>query len=99
MFFILLQNFLSFSRKSEFRISDIQIAQQEIYIILNNLGNKNSLVMLFGQFMSRYKRKKFIYKKTSKTATWKLVRGSFVIAKNSAQPLLENEIVEPTCLY
>ena len=32
------------------------------YILLNNLGNKHSLLMKFGQFVSYYKRQKIIKK-------------------------------------
>ena len=32
------------------------------YILLINLGSKHSLLMKFGQFMSYYKRKKFVKK-------------------------------------
>ena len=46
--------------------------------------------MKFGQFMWYCKRKK-ISKNSTKIATWKLVPGPFVFAKNEAQPLLENE--------
>ena len=51
------------------------------HIVLNNLGGKYSLVMKFAQFMSYRKRKNF-NKNSTKTATWKLVPGSFVFAKN-----------------
>ena len=50
------------------------------YISLNNLESKHSLLMRFGQFMSHYKRKSFT--NSAKTATWKLVSGPFVFAKN-----------------
>ena len=46
--------------------------------------------MKFGQFMS-YSKEKILSKNSRKTATWKLVPGPFVFAKNYAQPLLENE--------
>ena len=54
--------------------------------------------MKFGQFMSYYKRK-LKKKNSTKTDTLKLVPGSFVSAKNQAQPILENETFEATCLY
>ena len=50
-------------------------------MLLNNLGSKHSLLMKFGQFMSYYKRKKFI-KKLGKTGTWKLVPDPFVFTKS-----------------
>ena len=42
---------------------------------------------------------KFVSKNYIKTATWNIVPGPFVFAKNYAQPLLENDIFEATCLY
>ena len=51
--------------------------------------------MKFDQFISYYKRKNFI----KKIATWKLVPGPFMFAKNEAQTLLENEIFEASYLH
>ena len=39
-------------------------------------------------------KEKISLKHSTKTATWKIVPGPFVFAKNQAQPLLENEIFE-----
>ena len=53
----------------------------------------NSLVMKFGQFMYYFERKYFtknLYKKVAQ----KLVSGPFLLVKNEAQPLLENEILK-----
>ena len=70
MFFISLHKFFLFSRKSNFRILDIQISRrhhmplsikQEIHL-LKKLRSKHNLLMKFGQFMSYYKRKKIIGK-------------------------------------
>ena len=68
MFFISLQKLLSFSRKSGFRILDIQISwrhqmpnHKTKYILLNNLRSKHILLMKFGQFVLYYKTK--IYQK------------------------------------
>ena len=63
----LLQNLLSFSRKSKFGNLDIQISCvikrlsiKKKHILLNNVGIKQSLLMKFGHFISYYKRKNFI---------------------------------------
>ena len=40
--------------------------------------------MKFGHFLSYYKKKKKNYQKGYQNATWKLVPGPFVFAKNSA---------------
>ena len=64
VFFFSLQKFFSFSRKSKFRILDIQISW--LYQIPTYLWSKHSLLTKFGQFMSNYKIKNFIknfYKK------------------------------------
>ena len=44
-------------------------------------------------------KEKVLSKISTKTATWKLVSGPFLFAKNQVQPLLENQIFEATCLY
>ena len=69
--FISLQKLFPFSRKSMFRILDIQISW------CHDLGSKHSLLMKFGQFISHYKRKNFIKKfykncdmKTSSRPFW-----------------------------
>ena len=43
-------------------------AEKKKYILLNNLGNKHTLLMRFGQFMSYYERKK-LSKNSTKAAT------------------------------
>ena len=68
------------------------------YIFLNNLQSKHSLLMKFGQFISNYNRKN-LSKNSTKIATYKLVPGPFVIAKTSAELLLENEIFEASYIY
>ena len=67
---ISLQKLFSFSRKSTkiLKFHDVIkcLSIKKIYIILNNLGSKHSLLMKFGQFISCYKRMKIIkefYKK------------------------------------
>ena len=63
MFFILLQKVLSFSRKSKFKILDIQISCHQMpkhetrntFILLDALGSKHSFLMKFGQFMLYHK--------------------------------------------
>ena len=57
MFFIPLQKLFSFSRKSNFRISDIQIPWRH-QMPKHNLGSKYGPLMKFGQFMPYCKRKK-----------------------------------------
>ena len=54
--------------------------------------------MKFDQFCHITKEEK-LSKHFAKTATWKLVLGSFVLTKNEAQPLLENLIFEVSYLY
>ena len=49
--------------------------------------------------MSVYYKRKKVAKFFAKTATWKLVPGPFVYAKNQGQPLLENEVFEGSYLY
>ena len=44
-------------------------------------------------------KEKISSKNSTKTATWKLVPGPFVFAKNQAQLLLKNEIFETSYLY
>ena len=56
------------------------------------------MLMKFDQFMSYHKRKD-LFKKSRKTATWKLDPGPFEFAKNWAQPLLENEFFEASYLH
>ena len=46
------------------------------HILLNNLGNKRSLVMKSGQFM-KYCNIIFLSKSSSKNVAWKLVPGPF----------------------
>ena len=43
-------------------------------------------------------KEKVLSKGSTKTAIWKLVPGPFVFVKNSAQPQLDKEIFEATCL-
>ena len=104
MFLILLKKLFSFSRKSKFRslgfkfhdvIKYLNIKKK--HILVNYLWSKHSLSMKFGQFISYYKRK--LSKKSTETATWKLVPDPFLFAKNEAQPLVENEIFEASCQY
>ena len=54
--------------------------------------------MKFGQFMSYCKRKNSS-KNSGKSAAWKLVPGPFVLAKNQAHLLLDNEIFETSYFY
>ena len=56
--FILLRKLFSFPRKSNIKILDIQVSWNKKYILVNNLGSKQSLVMKIGQFVSYCKRKK-----------------------------------------
>ena len=49
--------------------------------ILNNLGSKHCLLMKFGQFMSYYKRKKFI-KEFNKNCNLETSSDPFVFGKN-----------------
>ena len=56
------------------------IIKQE-YILLDNMGSKQSLLLKFGQFMSCYKRKTFI-KNSTTTARWKLAPSFFVFTNN-----------------
>ena len=55
--------------------------QHKKYVLLNNLGSKDNLLMKFDQFMSYYKRKNFIKKLYTKTAAQKLVPGPFCVCK------------------
>ena len=76
------------SRKSNFIILDIQISwRHQILkhktrnnILLNNLGSKHSLLIKFGQFMSYYKREKFI-KKYYKNCDLKTSSRPFCVCK------------------
>ena len=54
--------------------------------------------MKFGQFMTYYKKNNFI-KNSQKSVAWKLVPGAFALAKNWAQPALENEIFQAIYLH
>ena len=60
--------------------------------------SKYSLLIKFGQFMSYYKRKCFL-KILQKLRPGNYFEVFLCLQKNSAQPLLENEIFEMTCLY
>ena len=65
-----------------FRFSDLMTSSNTLlenkkYILLNNVGGKHSLLMIFGQFMSYSKRNNFI-----KIFYKKLVPGPFVFLKN-----------------
>ena len=59
------------------------------------MESKHRLLMKIDQFMSYYKRKKFV-KKFYKIPQ---VPGPFVFTKNLVQPPLENEIFEASYLY
>ena len=90
MLSILLQNLLSFSRKSDFRILDIQIAwchqmpkhktRNTFYWITCEV-NCWCLFMKFG-YLCHITREKELSKNSAVTATWKAVPGPFVFAKN-----------------
>ena len=87
MFLISLQKLFSFSRKSNFRISDIQVCwhcQMPKHITRSTFywlnWEENFVLMKFDQFMPSYKRNYFS-KNFTKTATWKHVPGLFVFAR------------------
>ena len=88
MFFISLRRLFPFSRKSNFRISGIQLSwrhqmrkHKRRNTLLNNLGNKHSLLMKFGQFKSYYKGKNFI-KNFYKTSNQKTSLRPFCVCEN-----------------
>ena len=99
MFFILLQKICSLWRNSKFRIVGIQIswrhqmtkhkARNTFYWITWKV---NSLLMKYGQFISYYKRR-YLIKKYTKTTSWKLVLGPFMLPKIKAPPL-KNEFLK-----
>ena len=91
MLFNSLQKLLSFLRKSNFRILDIQILWRHQTPKRNTRNAfywitwEVNMSVNDGQLMSYYKIKKKKKKKKKKlttTATWKLVPDSFVFAKN-----------------
>ena len=75
-------------RKSNFRISDIQVSlrcqmpkqKTKKYALLNNLGSKRDLLMKFGQFVSYYQRKDFI-KKICRNCNLKTSSRPFCVRK------------------
>ena len=89
--FISLQNLFLFLKKLNFSILHFQILwchqmpkhkTRNIYISLNNLVSKHSLLMKFGHFMSHYKRKNFI-KKVCKNCGLKTSSRLFCGCKDS----------------
>ena len=106
MFFILLQKLFLFLRKSKFKILDIQISwyhpmpkhktRKTIYWITWKV---DTVCQWNLASLCHIPKGKFVSKNYIKTAIWNIVPRPFVFAKNYAQPLLENEIFEATCLY
>ena len=83
-------------RKSKFGIVDIQTSwlyqmpnhKTNIFYWITWVGSISSLLMKFGHSTKG----KVLSKNSIKTATWKLVPGPFMLAKNWVQPLLENGV-------
>ena len=78
--FNLLRKLFSFPRKS-IKILDIQVSLNKKYILVNNLGSKQNLVMKIGQFVYYCKRKKFI-KKLYKNWNLKTSSRSFYVCQD-----------------
>ena len=93
-FFISLQKFFSFARKSNFRIWDKHLpkhrTRNKFYWITREV---NSLLMEFDQFMSYHKRKRFI-RKLYENCSLKTSPRPFYACKELGIPLLENETFE-----
>ena len=96
MFFISLQKLFSLSRKSDFRIWEIQVCwccQMPKHRTRNTFywltWQVNFVLMKFDQFMPIYKRKYFI-KKLHKNCDLKTCSRPFCVCKNWPQPLLKN---------
>ena len=89
MFFISLQKFFLFLRKSNFRVLDIQISWHH-QIPKQKIGNtfywitceENTIYKWNLASLCHITEEKRLSKNSTKTATWKLVPDSFVFAKN-----------------
>ena len=106
MFFISLQKLFSFSRKSSFRILHFEFSWHH-QIPKHKTRNTfhwitwevNTVCQWNFAGLCLMKKEKISSKNSTKIAAWKLIPGPFVFAKNKAQLLFENEIVEASYLF